>query len=262
MGLHNNGPNAVPSHSGSGVVELYYTASGGTARWPDQWTFIGKAPASLPANSYREVMIPWTNVPASPVHVCLLARWVSPQDPMTYPETVNTLENTQRNNNLAWRNVNIMNVPSGKQASSEFRVRNLYPSYTSVWLQLYVPDPKWSFLNYGSILIRLSPALWQGWLQGAAAQAGARGGSGFEVVGEGLLRIINPEGAWLQDIQLAPMADEAATLTFSYAGGKELAPFEVQLIQYERAPQSQEQPVEVGGVGYEIRPQVGASLAR
>ena len=102
-----------------------------------------------------------------------------------------------------------MNVLSGQAQSADFRVRNLDPS-------LRVADPNWSFLRYGRVYIRLSPALWNGWLMGQHAVTGGAG-SGFQVVGDRLLQVTSPDGAWLQ-----------------------------------QPPSPEQQPIEMGGVGYEL----------
>ncbi|GLY50498.1 hypothetical protein Lesp01_41540 [Lentzea sp. NBRC 102530] len=93
-----------------GALYLYRSNLGGGTAWPGGWTFIGVSGASVPVAG-TTVMITWNgaNVPG-PAHFCLLARWVSNADPMTFAEGPNTQLNAQRNNNIAWRNVDSVRV--------------------------------------------------------------------------------------------------------------------------------------------------------
>ncbi len=72
-----------PSAHINGSVELYYTAAGGMAVWPIHWTRVKPAPMSLNPGQVTETPVPGS--PASPT--LLLARWVSPDDPMSSAET-------------------------------------------------------------------------------------------------------------------------------------------------------------------------------
>lgn len=253
--LRNNGPNAPVPHQASGTIELYYTSSGGAAVWTKDWTLIGKTLVTLAPNEVRDVWIPWVPPTTGPSHVCLLARWVSEVDPMTYTETTNTLDNTQKNNNLAWRNVNLVNAPSGLAQYLDFRVRNIDPKLTTMGgLQLRIPEPSWSFLRYGRIYITLSPALWNAWVKVAGSSTGVR------VVGDRQLQVINPNGAWLPNIQLAPDAAEVATLSFIYDGTQDLPPFKVEMVQFNQ-PNGEQPPIELGGVEYDIRASRSSSPA-
>ncbi|MBS1911099.1 MAG: hypothetical protein JST22_03855 [Bacteroidetes bacterium] len=107
---------------GCGVLHLYYRdATVGAANWPSDWIarWIGGNITAdeigsvcvcciLPGQT-QIVMIPWASVPANKGgygHHCLLARFVSAEDPMTPPgETSNTYDNIRLNNNIAQKNL-------------------------------------------------------------------------------------------------------------------------------------------------------------
>jgi hypothetical protein len=90
-------------------VSLYVANASTGLSWPAQWTFVGTAIVpSLAPGATATVVVPWN--PTGVGHFCLVSRIVSAQDPMTFPEGTNISLNTQNNNNIVWRNVNIVNL--------------------------------------------------------------------------------------------------------------------------------------------------------
>ncbi|MBU8895173.1 hypothetical protein DRW03_02780 [Corallococcus sp. H22C18031201] len=247
--LNNTGPNAPVGNPGVGTLMLYYTASGGGALWDTDWTFINSKPVTVPAGAVGfEVEVPWSNVPG-PGHYCLLARWVSASDPMTFPELIpsNTVSNTIQNNNIAWRNVNVVNLsPLVSTQSFNFRVRNLLLDGTSsAALEVRVPEGP-SFLEQGDITLTLEPELWASWGQK---------GTGFEVISDGVVRITDPSLARLEDLHLPSHAGPMVQVTFSATEEARNAPaqqFTVQVVQYSETEEARGELPEVGGVGYDI----------
>jgi hypothetical protein len=244
--LRNSGPNAVPPQQALGTLQVFYTASGGAAQWPADWTLINTLPnVSLAASQTLEFMVPWNSVP-QPGHYCLLARWVAPSgDPMTFAETTNTLLNTERNNNLAWKNVNVVRItPSQPSQSIDFRVRNLEQAMAvPAHLEVRIPRTSRSFIDRGQVLLQLDARLWASW---------SREGSGFRIEREGLLRIVDPTGAKLLNLKLEAGAAQLATLHFSAVAADVEEVFEVQLVQHSATEASRGEIVEVGGVGYQL----------
>ncbi|ADO67863.1 hypothetical protein [Stigmatella aurantiaca] len=249
--LRNTGPNApLPSSPVTGTLHLYRTLSGGGSTWNGDWVYIGSTTVTVPGatnvNDFLEVVVPWSSVPA-PGHYCLLARWDSPtSDPMTFPELVpsNTVDNTIRNNNIAWRNVNVVRLtPTRPTEAFDFRVRNLLKDRTSLAdLQVRIPGGA-SFISRGQVLLQLEPGLWQSW---------GKRGEGFEIIGEGVVRIVNPSGARLAGLQLTPDGSQIVKVSFSANAGAAPEPFEVQVVQYSEAPAAPGRVTDVGGVTYQI----------
>ncbi len=112
-----------------GRVHLYFAKGSTGLGWPAQWTnnyisgvvygdYIGQANVvGLAPGNTVIVEIPWDNVPDPSVyndpdahHFCLLARFVSGDDPMTFAEITPVYDNTQNNNNIAWKNLSIIDV--------------------------------------------------------------------------------------------------------------------------------------------------------
>lgn len=229
----------------SGTLKVYYTASGGAAVWSTSWTLINTVAVSIPVG-ITEVQVPWTSVPA-PGHYCLLAVWEGPTDPISFPllPGSNTLVSTAQNNNLAWRNVNVVNLsPLRPAASFDFRVLNVLAERSSrLELEVRPAAGQASFIERGQVLLKLDDALWAKW---------SRRGTGFEIVGEGLVRITDLEGARLTDLVLAPGAEAHATVTFQADVGDQTETFEMQVVQHSESAATGDKVVEQGGVSYAI----------
>ncbi|HXJ59690.1 MAG TPA: HYR domain-containing protein [Verrucomicrobiae bacterium] len=93
--------------------------------WPSGWTLIGTY--TLPAidpGAYHIAQVLW--VPQGPGHYCLLARIVSDEDPMAVAENASISANVRANNNLAWRNVNVVNLLTSTGHSSQVRMKPVH----------------------------------------------------------------------------------------------------------------------------------------
>lgn len=248
--LRNNGPLAPVGNVANGTLHVYYTGSGGAAVWPNDWALIGTVTGvSLAAGATQEFMVPWTSVPA-PGHYCLLSRWVSPtQDPMTLAEVTgsNTLNNTRWNNNLAWKNINVVNLtPFAPASEFDFRLRNLLrDAHSPARLEVRIPGRTTaSFLERGQLFLTLPPELWDRW---------QRQGTGFEVVEERTVRIVNPSGAVLEGLTLDPDGAHhvkvrfAAQLTSADQGS-----FQVEVVQHSASAENPDAVEEAGGVRFDI----------
>lgn len=94
--------------------------------WPASWTLLGlyPLPTMNPATSHI-AQLPWS--PPGAGHYCLLARILSPSDPMAAPEGFNIGANVRANNNLAWRNVNVAECLRTPARKVQVRARNVRP---------------------------------------------------------------------------------------------------------------------------------------
>ncbi|MFN8775533.1 MAG: hypothetical protein ACK5XV_02090 [Flavobacteriales bacterium] len=66
----------------------------------------------------------YSSINAEPWHFCLLARIVSGDDPMTTPETADLNINTRNNNNIAWKNITVLDVQSNSGIDAAIGVYN------------------------------------------------------------------------------------------------------------------------------------------
>lgn len=113
-------------------VRLHWAKAGTTLDWDMYWngdlkynnTPLGgvvatKAIPVLQPGETTIVKIPWSNVP-NPINYgqtfensqsfSLLARIISEDDPMAFPEGLNLMNNVKNNNNIAWKNVTVLFV--------------------------------------------------------------------------------------------------------------------------------------------------------
>lgn len=115
----------VKLHNGSalaenGTIELWFTHANTVATWLGggvNWTLAASNTVSIPAHSTHIEQLPWNNVPnpaTAGSHFCMIARWVSATDPMTFPETQQVGVNVRQNNNIIWRNMNVVDFTRGQ----------------------------------------------------------------------------------------------------------------------------------------------------
>ncbi|MGW4464121.1 hypothetical protein [Micromonospora sp. NBC_01796] len=235
-----NNPGPYGSGVSNGTLELYRTTPGGGATWPIHWTLIGATPASA-APGVTTVTIPWNGVPG-PGHFCLLARWVSPTDPMTSEGPSHSI-NVQYNNNLAWRNVDSVNPAPGSPAVRPFAIGNETEVPTRndlVFNQRGEP-----FQNAGGrIVADLGPVLFERWVQAG------RPGTGIREVGRNQVEIV-AANAKISDLLLNPGERPAFSLIFSTTTVSSRL-FTVDVVQFGPAKAGGPK-TDVGGVQYLVR---------
>lgn len=126
------------SKSQEATLNLHWAKASTSLTWEHNWTgeatmynpdlgqdvVLGDLVASVEIpqiNSGEEevIKIEWENIPNpnhyhgindEPWHFCLLARIESEFDPMTFSEGTSVSTNTQNNNNIAWKNLSVINV--------------------------------------------------------------------------------------------------------------------------------------------------------
>ncbi|WBB52604.1 hypothetical protein [Verrucosispora sp. WMMD573] len=201
--LRNPGP--YGSGVGSGVLRVFRTTPGGGATWPTHWTQIGAANV-VAAPGVTTVTIPWTGVPG-PGHFCLIARWSSDSDPMTF-EGPDIHTNTRHNNNIAWRNVDSVRLTPGTgPVVRPFAIGNTLtvPSRNDVVFAAAEPLRPIG----GRVVVDLGPELFERWRAGGAA------GTGVRPVGETQVEIVEPTRAVLGNLVLNPGERVQFSLLFS-----------------------------------------------
>ncbi|MFN2260548.1 MAG: S8 family serine peptidase [Psychroflexus sp.] len=123
--------------STEGEVKLYWAKAATNLGWPERWDgsstiynqdldediIIGEPieTISIPSiepgeevvlNTQWQIPDPndYEAINNQPWHFCILARIVSDEDPITYEEVNNQITNTQNNNNIAWKNLTVVDV--------------------------------------------------------------------------------------------------------------------------------------------------------
>jgi extracellular elastinolytic metalloproteinase len=202
--VHVHWENKGPATAYNGVVHLYYAVASSGLSWPTDWTEIGTgAIGSLASGATFEVSIPW--VPIVSGHVCLLARLESAQDPMSFAEGTDVNYNTRYNNNIVWRNVNVVDLIAFDYVVGTMIVRNvaLTPALTRLSFRDRLDTGvRGKFLQRGRVLIDLGPTLYNRWLAGGSV------GGGIRVAGANTIEILPTTGA-APFIQFQTQAREA-----------------------------------------------------
>ncbi|HEY0738406.1 MAG TPA: S8 family peptidase [Herpetosiphonaceae bacterium] len=229
--------------AGSGVVRFYIANASSGLAWPTNWTQIGAVSVpSIAPNAIMDVRVPWN--PPSTGHYCVLVRWESALEPMTYGETSDVNYNTRYNNNIAWRNMNIVNLKLNWRDWIRFEVRNPLKELRPTTLVFREPreqlqDP---FLRHGKVTVDLGTELTQRWLQ-----AGGKG-RGFQRVGETQFMVTDPNGAAFEGLNLEP--DQAFPVQIGIESNEVSTsgkPYLIEAVQFSEGIDEA-----VGGVTYEV----------
>ena len=166
--MRNTGPGATaPIVPASGTLHLYYSNMGGSAQWPADWTLIDSVDVTLDGGEVRDIEVEWTNVPAVG-HYCMLSRWVSADDPMAVAEIAQTTTNVRNNNNISWKNFNVVDLLMNIIGNSEFTMRNFEKEPRLAELVLRFPNREDEiFIREGGLInIAMPPEVAERFRQG------------------------------------------------------------------------------------------------
>jgi hypothetical protein len=166
-------------------VYVYYANASAGLVWPTNWTLIGVAyVSSLGPLASTDVSVPWS--PPGTGHYCLLSRLVTAQDPMTNAETTDVNYNTRYNNNIAWKNVNVVDLVHIHRLPVRVLLRNTDRADRT--LTVHFREQKGTedhpFLKRGTVTVDLGDELGKRWLEAGADGTGIRpieGTTSFEV---------------------------------------------------------------------------------
>ncbi|WP_342375404.1 extracellular metalloproteinase [Myxococcus stipitatus] len=239
---------AVDAHNV--VVKVYGTNAATSTSWPAGWTEIGQTTlVHLASGADDEVVVEWN--PPVQGHYCLLARLVTPADPMTFVEIGNPDYNTRQNNNIIWRNTNVVNMVPFGFSNATFILRNTLREERlfNVRFRELTVDAKRPFIQRGTIVVDLGQELTALW-QAAGGKA-----EGIERVGETQFRVADPTRAMF-NIPLKPLQEFNVGLEFkdNEFTGKQTEDF----VQYDFAavledPSAEGKTQAIGGVSYYLR---------
>ncbi len=102
----------------------------------------------------------------------MLARWVSATDPMTVAETSDINANTRNNNNIVWRNLNIVDLSADQEVEVSMDVSNPSKFASQIVFQDLTKFPTRPFFKTGQITIIPDEALLKIWVRGKAKPVG------------------------------------------------------------------------------------------
>jgi hypothetical protein len=172
----------VKMHNGgvadNGTLEIYYALASLSLTWPGAWTLLTSVPVAINASSTRIIEIPWSSLPGEG-HYCMVARWNSVADPITFTETTDIGYNTRQNNNIVWRNLNIVGMDSDADEKVEtFFIQNVDGRTFSIRLTNEALYPKLAFIKTGRIFLKLSDEVYSAWRNGGAKGSGIKDNKG------------------------------------------------------------------------------------
>ncbi len=216
----------LPS-SGNIELRVYWAKASTGLGWPTQWVNYNPIPSSGcnlvkygdeitdPSNPIYlpvippggQIVIPVQWLPSNPndfacfgadkSHFCLLARIETSQTGdfgMTFPETPDLYSNVKNNNNIVWKNVEIVdNDPSNKRG---FIMGNSFNTTKIKKLQ-FSPFGTNNIFNQATIKIKLSLGLYLIW------EAGGKQGNDFEELTDSSIKLLAPE-AVINNLTLGP----------------------------------------------------------
>jgi len=148
----------------------------------------------------------------NPWHFCLLARIESLDDPMTVPEVEAITENVKNNNNIAWKNMTVVDifpdVPS--PVSAAVAVGNPYDVTHSFTLEFVKEEnePGSALYDEAEITITLDNILLNAWTNGGSASTNLQGTPQNNVI------IVENNHALIENLQFIP--NEIGTLSISF----------------------------------------------
>jgi hypothetical protein len=175
---------------------------GGTTLYGDEITPSQPILNLLPGET-RDIEFAWNTVP-NPAdfcdpdarHFCLMARFVSAEDPMAYPEGIWIGPNVQNNNNIAWKNCSILDAqhPHG---TVDINKSPAFAGHTKLRFDVPEGEGDGNVLDHAQIQVDLGPQLFDTW------KATGQQGEGVEGVGgeNGTININDPH-AWIGGLQL------------------------------------------------------------
>jgi hypothetical protein len=256
-GLPNDTTGEVPPWTAG---SLYTYSKTGLDRSVTSPPFYDVAPLSIPAMATNEeaiIEIPWyppnpANYGTGPLHLCLLARIeTSTSSPwgMTTPESTDVNANTRANNNIAWRNVSVVDTFPGPLMLVNFFATNPFKREVPGGLRFAagLNRPGNEFFRVGTVRIDLGRELGERW------RAGGSAGKGFERTNDAAQIRITQADATIENIVLRPGERFPVRMIFElnrdYRPTKagELLNFDV--VQFATA---EGRPFTVGGNRYQI----------
>ena len=237
----NNTPNYIyvrvrnrscKTSSGSEQLKIYWAKANSSYAWKDYWDGTikntnghplsgGLTSVSIPSiapGGEAIVAVPWI-VPDSnlysnmdePWHYCLMARIESVNDPMTFFETTDSGLNIRNNNNIAQKNVSVINPSPGNPIGAIVGVGNAF-SIGRIFKLDFVVKPfetgKMIF-EEAEVTLTLDERLLQRWIDAGSTL------TNMEQVSEDSFRIMG-DNASLGNLYFEPNEIDQLTLKFNF----------------------------------------------
>lgn len=216
--------------SSAARVKMYWAKASTGLSWPAPWDGSVTAPAvmggllgtvnigPIPGSGFTIVSVPWSppdpddyaSFGADRSHFCLLARIEEPGDAnlgMAFPEGPDLYTNVVNNNNIAWKNVDIMTELPGGERRGAVSVVNPGRERATFALVFTEPRdvPQKALFAWGTLVVDLPAPLYQRWVDGG------RLGSEIAEEAPGRLRLLK-DGAAIEGLVLDPADPQTITI--------------------------------------------------
>lgn len=235
------------------TMEFWIADASTGLSWPTSFTSVGRIfVPNLAPNEVRQIgPLPWYPPPPGMAgHFCMYVRLISPQDPIMIVEGSGITTNARTSNNIAYRNLHIVDLASSR--SETFVVRNISRDFAYVDLAVRVPP---EFLQSGATYVALAPTFEsllrrsQGTVRGAVSLRDSgwveRPSDAQGVARPPIPYRITASEAVFARIRLGPMQTERMTVTFR-STDQRVASYDVDIVQYVGSEV-------IGGIRYVVR---------
>lgn len=219
--------------SGTDQLKVYWSKAATSLGWDFHWTVntfsngasMGNLIGTItipPIESNKEIVLamPWTipnpsdyqNINPDPWHFCLLSRIISNDDGMTFPEVEGLGYNVTNNNNIAQKNVTVVDIDPnnlGEPIGGVVAVGNVFNEIKTYSLNL-IPDSKEigkKIFEEAEVSIKLDEILLRAWSDGGKM------GNDIKLVKDNKI-IVTGHNARLDNIKFNP--NEIGTLNLEF----------------------------------------------
>jgi hypothetical protein len=230
----------------NGNLELYRADASISLTWPSGWISVAIVPVSFsPGTPSKVIEIRWT--PPQAGHYCLFARWASAADPMTHAETSQIEENVRNNNNIVWRNLNVIDLAASPSGDASFGVGA--PGGEDEPFAILVRPRRGqeeaSFFRHVRVTVELDDVLATAWRRRGAKGRGFRAEGGKLEISDG--------GALLDGLYLEPKTARRVRLTFQKLPAAPQRDFVIDVVQVRLDDSGEERARTLGGISYVVR---------
>ena len=182
----------VKMHNGNassqtGNLKLYIADASASLAWPIAWSEIANIPVTISGSSTQIIEQQWNTVPnpaSGSSHYCMVARWESASDPMHTAEGTNITTNVRENNNIIWRNMNVVDLSDAADADVALNIASFNPrTATQIVFEdaTRFPLPRW--IGNGIVTIQIDSKLYAIWKENKGTMKGLKeiGNGAFEM---------------------------------------------------------------------------------
>ncbi|WP_395092688.1 S8 family serine peptidase [Vaginella massiliensis] len=217
--------------SGNDLVKVNWAKANTSLSYPEYWNgdivingvhFGGEVGTGVipPLEPGQEALIeiPWNvpdpedyqNINENPWHFCLLAEIISDDDPLTSPYTSNPNYMVRNNNNLAWRNITVIDISNKKDIGAAFAVSNPYNYTKTYFLELVKEDTETGKAIYeeAEVAVKMDNVLYAAW------ERGGKTASQLEDTNDEKKKIVKGNNVIIDNLQLN--ANELGTIYLSF----------------------------------------------